>query len=101
MKEEAAKEYAEEMKPIMGLDKYHAPYITTFEHHQDIEESFIAGANWQMSQSGTIPYLKCEYDLQIEKMKQLGINTEAQLFEQCVNTLIYMVEQKDKSSYKN
>lgn len=40
-----------------------------------------------------IPYLKCEYDLQIPKMKKIGINTEGQIFEQMINTVINMAEQ--------
>ena len=37
-------------------------------------------------------YIDSEYEQQLDRMKKLGINTDAQLFEQCVNTLLYMVE---------
>ena len=40
----------------------------------------------------TVQYLKSEQDLQIERMKNLGINTDGQIFEQCVNTLLQIVE---------
>ncbi len=41
-----------------------------------------------------VRYLRIEYDQQIEKMKKLGINVDSQLFEQCVNTLLWMVENR-------
>jgi len=43
------------------------------------------------------PYLKCEKDYQLKEMEKLGISTKSQLFEQCVNGLIYrlkMMEEK-------
>lgn len=48
--EQAAQEYAEKIRPITGLDKHDAPFITAFEHNGDIEEAFKEGANWQASQ---------------------------------------------------
>jgi hypothetical protein len=40
----------------------------------------------------SLTYLRTEYNHQIERMRALGINVEAQMFEQCVNTLLYMLE---------
>ena len=45
-----------------------------------------------VSDSLTIPYIKSEYDLQIQQMQKLGINTDSQLFEQCVNAALYRLE---------
>ena len=42
-KEELAKEYAESIRPIDGIDKHEAPYVTAFEHHGDIYDAFMAG----------------------------------------------------------
>lgn len=52
--EDAAKEYAETIRPITGLDKHDAPYVTAFEHNEDIEQAVVFGANWQKQQSGWI-----------------------------------------------
>lgn len=37
-------------------------------------------------------YNKKEYEFAITEMKKLGINTESQTFEQCVNSLIYITK---------
>jgi hypothetical protein len=39
-----------------------------------------------------VSYSRGEYDQQIERMKKLGINVDAQTFEQCVNTALWMLE---------
>jgi hypothetical protein len=41
-----------------------------------------------------IRYERSEYNHQIEKLEKLGINVNAQTFEQCVNTLLYLYENK-------
>jgi hypothetical protein len=41
-----------------------------------------------------IRYSRSEYNHQIEKLEKLGINVNAQTFEQCVNTLLYLYENK-------
>jgi hypothetical protein len=45
-----------------------------------------------------LTYLRSEYDHQVERMKALGINVEALMFEQCVNTLLYMLEHPQAAS---
>jgi hypothetical protein len=42
-------------------------------------------------------YNKNEYDFAIKEMESLGINTESQTFEQCVNSLIYMLKAEIKN----
>ncbi len=65
------------------------------------QTEFLTDALWSrltpfVYQEQIIPYIKIEKDLQIEKMKQLGINTNGQIFEQMVNTVIYMLEEQQK-----
>lgn len=49
--------------------------------------------------SGTIPYLKSEYEGQLIRLKSLGITTEGQTFEQAINAVIFMAgEYKGKIS---
>jgi hypothetical protein len=45
----------------------------------------------------TTSYSVLEKKYQIEEMEKLGINTKCQTFEQCVNTLIYII--KNHSDY--
>lgn len=42
-KQEQATEYAESIRPITGLNKHDAPYITAFEHNADIEAAVLKG----------------------------------------------------------
>jgi hypothetical protein len=44
---------------------------------------------------GSIPYLKIEYDQQIVRMKELGIDVEDQMFEQSVNSLLFISKQNN------
>jgi hypothetical protein len=46
----------------------------------------------KLSDKYTTPYSISEKDYQIKEMKNLGINTECQTFEQCVNSLIYIIK---------
>ena len=39
------------------------------------------------------PYLKVEKEHQLVEMEELGINTSCQMFEQCVNGVIYMLKE--------
>jgi hypothetical protein len=48
----------------------------------------------KMEKHYPISYNRSEYDYQIQKMKKLGINVNEQTFEQCVNTLLYLYENK-------
>ncbi len=41
-----------------------------------------------------VRYTRSEYNHQIERMEKLGINVDAQTFEQCINTLLYLYENK-------
>lgn len=41
----------------------------------------------------TFPYLTSEYNLQVEKMEQLGINTTGCTFEQSVNAALFMLKE--------
>ena len=43
-----------------------------------------------------VPYLKVEKDYQLEKMEELGINTTCQMFEQCVNGVLYELKELKK-----
>ena len=42
-------------------------------------------------------YIDSEYEQQLKRMKKMGINVDAQTFEQSVNTLLLMVEKKISS----
>ena len=42
-KEQLAEDYADNVRPIKGLDKHDAPFLTAFEHHEDVMDAFIAG----------------------------------------------------------
>ena len=64
------------------------------EYGHEIIELKSADPSLDLTDHNPIRYLRPEYDHQIEKMKSLGINVDSQLFEQCVNTLIWMVENR-------
>ncbi len=59
-------------------------------------ECFIEGTKWQKEQDSKyfVKYMKSERDLQIEKMKKLGVNTNGQSFEQMVTSLIQLAQIK-------
>jgi len=40
-----------------------------------------------------VPYLKVEKDHQLIKMEELGINTTCQMFEQCINGVLYELKE--------
>lgn len=42
-KQQLAEDYANNTRPIEGLDKHDAPFLTAFEHHEDVSDAFIAG----------------------------------------------------------
>ena len=48
-----------------------------------------------------IRYSRSEYNHQIEILEKLGINVNAQTFEQCINTLLYLYENKIYLKDKN
>ncbi len=69
------------------------PAEPTGEGHETIKLKAIEGFDipeW----IAPVRYTRSEYDHQIKKMKKLGINTDSQFFEQCVNTLFFMIENK-------
>jgi hypothetical protein len=44
--EQAAKEYADRIVPLEGKDKHSAPYLTAFEHNDDVDNAFKAGVEF-------------------------------------------------------
>jgi hypothetical protein len=61
-----------------------------------IEKYIKIGAKWQQEQDVKfcIKYIKSERDFQIPRMKKLGINTNGQIFEQMVSSLIHLAERR-------
>ena len=53
------------------------------EHGHELVELASANSNLDLSEHYPIRYNRSEYNFQIEKMKNLGINVDAQTFEQC------------------
>ncbi len=53
--------------------------------------------NGYFNPSHHITYRKQEQELQYPKMEKLGVNINAQTFEQCVNSLISMIEDNQKA----
>ena len=42
-KQQLAEDYADNVRPIKGIDKHDAPFLAAFEHHEDVMYAFIAG----------------------------------------------------------
>lgn len=72
-----------------------APAEPTEHGHETIKLKAIPG--YDVSDHNPVRYIRSEYNLQIIKMKSLGINTQEQMFEQCVNALLYMVADLKKN----
>lgn len=62
------------------------------------KDAFLKGLESQ-EESYTIPYLRIEQKQAYERMRALGINIEAQTFEQCVNDLLTRLEDKKLTGF--
>lgn len=63
--------------------------------HQTLPINCVPGTERLLTEEDkAVGYLRGEYELQVEKMKAIGINVESMFFEQCVNTLLFMYEKK-------
>jgi hypothetical protein len=97
VKQETAEEAAEKEFPL--LDTQWCRTGATEEENLQLlghRKSFVKGTKWQKEQDSKyfVKYMKSERDLQIEKMKKLGVNTNGQSFEQMVTSLIQLAQIK-------
>jgi hypothetical protein len=58
------------------------------------KNSFLKGAKYEaeIDKEYYIKYIKSEQELQIKKMKELGVNVDGQTFEQMINSLINIIK---------